>query len=382
MKSFSISHNRLLTLLLISAVLLASCNLLAAPQEEPVEQPSESTPTETPLLEDSPTVPLLAPTSTCGEDFCQAPTAGELRLPDKALLELATLLNTLPEKVQFESLAEQDFPDSCLGLALPDEMCAQVITPGYAGVALVEGQPYAFRASLDGGEVRLENSLPPRFLEAGFSWKLDNKDGCRIAEFYADSAGFGMCEGQWSEASYVVPRRAAQYADFVKQYSGCFDQPTPAGNVTFLGQGSTAPDETQLRMLAEWALQVYQEQSSGQSDENQRLVLTWNRSGGIAGFCDELRIYRSGEAVLSDCRKGQPDAPVKTQWLSADEMKQVYAWMAGWKSFEWEQSGPGTADALTTRLTFAGSGKGKAGLTDQQAVADLAARVFERLNAE
>jgi hypothetical protein len=68
--------------------------------------------------------------------------------------------------------------------------------------------------------------------------------------------------------------------------------------------------------------------------------------------------------------------------LSADEMKQVYAWMAGWKSFEWEQSGPGTADALTTRLTFAGSGKGKAGLTDQQAVADLAARVFERLNAE
>lgn len=382
MKTFSILPVTFPVILLLSAALMAGCTAPAAPQEEPVEQPSESTHTETPLPKDSPTAPLLAPTSTCGEDFCQAPTAGELRLPDKALLELATLLNTLPEKVRFESLAEQDFPDSCLGLALPDEMCAQVITPGYAGVALVDGQPYAFRASLDGGEVRLENSLPPRFLEAGFSWKLDNKDGCRIAEFYANSAGFGMCAGEWSEAPYVVARRAEHYADFVKQYSGCFDQPTPAGNVTFLGQGSTAPDETQLRMLAEWALQVYQEQSSGQSDENQRLAFTLSRSGGIAGFCDELRIYRSGEAVLSDCRNGQQDKPVKTQWLSADEMKQVYAWLADWKSFKWEQSDPATADALTTRLTFAGSGMGKAGLADQQAVANLAARVFERFNAE
>jgi hypothetical protein len=381
MKSLSISHNRIFILLLVSAALMAGCNLLSTPQAQDV-QPSIPLPSETPILEDSPTAPLLAPTNTCSEDFCQAPTTGALRLPDNALLELATLLNTLPEKVQFESLVEQDFPDSCLGLALPDEVCAQVITPGYAGVALVEGQPYAFRASLDGGEVRLENSLPPRFLEAGFSWKLDNKDGCRIAEFYADSAGFGMCEGEWSEAPYAVPRRAEQYANFVRQYSGCFDQPTPAGNVTFLGQGGTAPDETQLRMLAEWALQVFQEQSDWQNDDTRHLALTWNRSGGIAGFCDELRIYRSGEAVLSDCRNEQQDAAVQTQWLNVDEMKLVYAWMADWKSFEWEQSDPATADALTTRLTFAGSGMGKAGLADQQAVADLAARVFERFNAE
>lgn len=377
MNSFWVSPAKFLTVLLLSAVLLAGCT---PPQEEPDAQPSAPLPVETPLPEDSPTAPLLAPTAACGEDFCQAPTTTELRLPDAALLELATRLNTLPELVQFESLVEQDFPDSCLGLALPDEVCAQVITPGYAGVALVNGQPYAFRASLDGGVVRLENSLPPRFLEAGFSWKLDNKDGCRIAEFYYDSAGFGVCEGEWIEAPYVAARRAEQYAGFVKRYSGCFDAPTPAGNVTFLGQGSLQPDEVQQRMLAEWALQVFQEQSSGQSDDAQRLAFTWSRSGGIAGLCDELHVYRSGEAVPSNCRTEQA-APISTQWLTAEEMKRVYAWLDELKSFTWEQSDPAAADALTLQVTFVGNGAHEANPAEQQALANLAAQAFDRLNA-
>ena len=53
---------------------------------------------------------------------------------------------------------ERDWPDACLGLAAADEMCAQVITPGYEVTAQVstDGSQFSYRTNADGSVLREE----------------------------------------------------------------------------------------------------------------------------------------------------------------------------------------------------------------------------------
>lgn len=51
---------------------------------------------------------------------------------------------------------EQEWPDSCLGLASPDEMCAQVITPGHRVTVTASGQEFVYRTNEDGTVIRAE----------------------------------------------------------------------------------------------------------------------------------------------------------------------------------------------------------------------------------
>jgi len=48
--------------------------------------------------------------------------------------------------------------NACLGFAEVEEMCAEVITPGYGGVALVEGEYHTFRTNEDGSVIKI---FPP-----------------------------------------------------------------------------------------------------------------------------------------------------------------------------------------------------------------------------
>lgn len=51
---------------------------------------------------------------------------------------------------------EKQWPDSCLGLPNPGELCAQVITPGYEVTVQAKGQGFAYRANEQGTEIREE----------------------------------------------------------------------------------------------------------------------------------------------------------------------------------------------------------------------------------
>jgi hypothetical protein len=49
------------------------------------------------------------------------------------------------DQIDVIAVKPMEWPDSCLGLAGPDEFCAQVITPGYEVTLTVDGQEYVFR---------------------------------------------------------------------------------------------------------------------------------------------------------------------------------------------------------------------------------------------
>lgn len=57
------------------------------------------------------------------------------------------------------SVERTSWPDSCLGLARPDEVCAQVITPGYRVMVSLGGRQLEYHTATDGFNVH------PRLVE-------------------------------------------------------------------------------------------------------------------------------------------------------------------------------------------------------------------------
>jgi hypothetical protein len=49
---------------------------------------------------------------------------------------------------------EREWPDMCLGLANPDEVCAQAIVPGYDIKINAKGRDYQLRTNGDGSDIR------------------------------------------------------------------------------------------------------------------------------------------------------------------------------------------------------------------------------------
>jgi hypothetical protein len=110
------------------------------------------------------------------------------------------------------------------------------------------------------------------------------------------------------------------------------------------------------------------------------LILTWHREGGIAGFCDEVKVYGSGEALVSTCKGGETKELGRVQ-LSPGQMGQLRVWAETLRSFEFEHTDQAVADAMTIRLAFAGTGAAEASDADKQAMQDLAAQLFAQVGA-
>jgi hypothetical protein len=82
----------------------------------------------------------------------------EDELPTAAVLEaqswLAEQLNVSIDQVEIISTEQVEWTDSCLGLGGPAEICAAVMTPGWAANFEVNGQPYEVRVDETGVNIR------------------------------------------------------------------------------------------------------------------------------------------------------------------------------------------------------------------------------------
>lgn len=94
----------------------------------------------------------------------QPPAEGSQR-EDAALTKQPALENartTLAQELQVDAAAitvvseeAVEWPDACLGAPAADEMCAQVVTPGYRITLAVDGNEYLYHTNEDGSEMRL-----------------------------------------------------------------------------------------------------------------------------------------------------------------------------------------------------------------------------------
>jgi hypothetical protein len=73
-----------------------------------------------------------------------------------AVAHLARRLGVPGQDISITQVEERQWPDACLGLPEPGELCAQVITPGFAVTLRHAGTTYLYRTNADGSVLRFE----------------------------------------------------------------------------------------------------------------------------------------------------------------------------------------------------------------------------------
>ena len=87
------------------------------------------------------------------------------------------------------------------------------------------------------------------------------------------------------------------------------------------------------------------------------VLLTWKREGGIAGFCDFMTIFLSGEVHGSSCKSGQYAEQRLIDVLSKEEIAKLDEWVKSYGSVSIDASDPkGVSDRMVVTLTFTGLG--------------------------
>lgn len=98
-------------------------------------------------------------------------------------------------------------------------------------------------------------------------------------------------------------------------------------------------------------------------------ALSWKREGGIAGFCDILTAFRSGEVFKTDCSAPTGANLMSTfaDILTAGEQQQFNDWMAKFGEVRLDSSDPkGVADRMVVTLDFFGTGSQQPSESEQQ----------------
>jgi hypothetical protein len=266
-----------------------------------------------------------------------------------------------------------EWNNACLGISLPDVMCAEVITPGYRLVYNVDGEEMVIHTNLDLSAFVVASAPVPAAEDAVIVW--EERDGGCSTVVVDKVIGYGACEGELMLALLSSSDRAQALALFVETFES-FEVDTEAGSVTFRGQGEQEASEVEQRAIAEWARQAFIEAREGKSEPPADQVMEWNREGGIAGFCDTLTVYASGFAAAENC-KG--DAPLGIVLLSPEELEQLYDWRENLMSAEVEEKDAAVADAMTIRLSFNGNGLTAVTEQDQQEMLRLVNVLFNRI---
>ena len=367
-----------MAVLLTVALSLAAC--------VPVGPPDTAAPAPS---EEETTVPTSEATeeatAQATEEATEEPTEEATAEPAGESMDLGALVSQILaqqlqinlDQIEIVSVEEVEWPDACLGVYTADMMCAQVITPGYRVILAVDGQQYEYHTNLDGSFVQLFAAPEANVGDVLISWQ-QTLDLCQAAQIGTEGVAFGPCMGVMMGGKLVSPEREAELADLIATYTA-FETENAAGIITFQGQGSTEATPAEQRMITEWARQAALEASTGRSGASWGLAFAWHRQGGIAGFCDDLTAYVTGQLYAASC-KGQSAENLGQRRLTAGELEQLFAWVDEYAPFEFVQDDGPVADSMKVTLVFSGAGGTPADEATQQTILAFAEGLYAEMS--
>jgi hypothetical protein len=111
------------------------------------------------------------------------------------------------------------------------------------------------------------------------------------------------------------------------------------------------------------------------------ILMTWKREGGIAGFCDHLTVYLSGEVLASSCNNTQFAGERLIDALSQAEIAQLDDWLQSYGNVSIDASDPkGVADGMIVTLEFMGLGNQETVSTaNEQQLLEFAQSLYQKL---
>lgn len=324
--------------ILIGIALLLFILSACAPQAQPTEQP---------LLPNDESYPN---DSYPNDSY---PNEGLTAAQQAAITALSETLNLPPGQIKLISTEAVEWPDGCLGVQRIGVMCTQAIVPGYKILLEANGGQHEVHTNEDGSSVVVvPNAANASALEEMLIKQL--------------AANLGLKQ----RAISVVSSSDVEFSD------SCL--------------GVAMPDVVCARVVtpgkiivleSEGVQYTYHVSADGSLVQPATLALTWSRTGGIAGFCDNLTVFLSGEIYGSQC-KSQPNGTMGTfaSLLSREERQQFDEWIQEFGQVNVDASDPkGVSDAMEVKLEFYGSGTGSLTESDKRALINWAQTVFQKL---
>lgn len=221
---------------------------------------------------------------------------------------LAEQLGMSPDQIEVIAYEQQEWSDSCLGLGGPDEACLQVITPGWQVTLGADGQAHEFRTDETGDAVRaIDESLGETgddLPQAVVAARQALADALRISADEVTVTAYEQRE--WSDSCLGLGGPA----------ESCLQAITPGWQVTLEANGESyelRTDETGD------AVRAVDFQLGGPGAGLPDAVVTFERSGGIAGDLVQYFIYPDGQVEM---RTGLPQRsqPVELVGMAPEDV--------------------------------------------------------------
>lgn len=302
-------------------------------------------PTQESVLPTEDTVPDVKPTPThISVDLTPAQLA--------ALSALSDITGLSADKISLVSTEAVTWPDGCLGVQKLGVMCTQAEVAGFKILLEAEGKQYEFHTNQNGSAVVLavgeasglvEESLISQLAE---NLGLDKKDISVVSneevEFPDSCLGVAMPEVMCAQA--ITPGRIVVLEANGIQYE-------------------------------------YHVNADGSRVQPATLALTWEREGGIAGFCDSMTVFLSGEIYTTSCKGTDSRMGTFSALLTAEEQDQFNTWISTIGQAEVDASDPaGVADRMVVTLSFFGNGNSKLLADDEAALLQWAQELFQKMS--
>ncbi|MHB1294111.1 MAG: hypothetical protein ACYC4R_03840 [Anaerolineae bacterium] len=276
-----------------------------------------------------------------------------------------------------QSATALTWPDGCLGFSQPDQVCTQVITPGFRVVLQSDGRLYQYHTNEDGSVVMPVPGPVPA--DGGLALTWEEGDACTAAVVAPqEGLSYGPCDAPSRTVPITDTTLLRELARFASRYAPVYAE-TEAGTLYLAGRGTASlPVDArdalveQIRGLLDAGLTQGEEAITASGT-----VLTWRREAAEGGACQELHVFTDGAVQAVDCSEGQGTVLGSGQ-LTAFELQRLLIWRTTYGSFDVVQA-PEDKDAATIRLVFTGTGASTPSEGDLRLMANLGQRVLGRL---
>ena len=124
----------------------------------------------------------------------------------------------------------------------------------------------------------------------------------------------------------------------------------------------------------------YHTDEDGSQIQPVSLAVIWKREGGIAGFCDMLMVFRSGEVLASKCQ-AEGATGTFAELLTSRERQQFQDWLIEFDETKLDASDPkGVSDRMVVTLDFYGLGSKAPVESEQQVLFNFAQDLYQELS--
>ena len=272
-----------------------------------------------------------------------------------AIAALSATLNLPADQIKVISAQAVIWPDGCLGVPRMSIMCTQAAVNGFQIILEANGKQYEYHTNQDGTSV----------IQSILSSVSGDVEEMSISQL---EANLGIDKSKIS----VVSDTAVEFPNSCMGVAmidvACAQIVTP-GRIVIL-EANTIQYE-------------YHSNQDGSILQPATVALTWTRQGGIAGFCDNLTIFLSGEVYGKQCKPQSKEATgTFAKLLSASERDQFDAWINEFGLVELDASNPiGVSDRMIVKLSMFGNGNSMLTKPEEQKLYDWVQNLYQKLNS-